>query len=108
MKNYNNYAEQVKRSVKSMVLFNNYPKISQYYSDYLPTDLNNAIFEHDQDIYQWYLVEIAFENEETDKLGIFYDDDLEVYILPVTHSGMPWGSVSARDLRNEFSSEVYA
>lgn len=100
MKKFESYKEQVNCSVESMVLFNRYPETSENWFDYVPemltTENSDGSYE---DVYQWYAVDIWQENEETERLGIFYDEDLELYILPVIHWGTPWEDVPAADLR---------
>ena len=99
MKEFNNYMEQVKDSVAQMVLFNNYPSINP---DYLDNDLHVGTLQslEDGNVYQWYAVEIiGNEDEETERLGIFWDEELEIYILPVTHFGTGWTGVSPVDER---------
>lgn len=91
MKKFESYKEQVNYSVESMVLFNKYTEVSENWFEYVPETLT------DKDVYQWYAVDIWQENEETERLGIFYDEDLELYILPVTHWGTPWEGVPAVD-----------
>lgn len=100
MENYNNYLEQVNNSIKNKVLFNNY--LSVVVEDIPLGDMQPATVKalEDGDIYQWYAVDIyGHENEETEKLGIFWDDTLELYILPVTHFGTLWEGVSPVDER---------
>lgn len=99
MKEFNNYMEQVKYSVSQMVLFNNYPSINP---DYLDNDLQTGTLQalEDGDVYQWYAVElVGGENEETERLGIFWDEVLEIYIMPVTHFGTIWTGVDPVDER---------
>lgn len=95
MKKFESYNEQVNYSVESMVLFNKYPEVSENWFEYIPDVLA------DEDVYQWFAVEIWRENEETERLGVFYDEDLEIYILPVTDFGTPWEGVSAVDFSEE-------
>ncbi|MCT4404786.1 hypothetical protein EFT43_07730 [Leuconostoc falkenbergense] len=87
MKEFNNYMEQVKYSVAQMVAFNNYPNVSEnYYENDLQAGTLQSL--EDGNVYQWYAVEIiGNEDEETERLGIFWDEDLEIYIMPVTHFG---------------------
>jgi hypothetical protein len=102
MKKFESYKEQVNYSVESMVLFNNYTKVSENWFEYVPTELTTEDEEGDyEDVYQWFAVEICRENEETKRLGIFYDEDLEIYILPVTHWGAMWEDVPAVDFSEE-------
>lgn len=99
MKEFNNYMEQVKYSAAQMVLFNNYPSVNP---DYLDNDLQAGTLQalENGDVYQWYAVEIiGNENEETERLGIFWDEVLEIYIMPVTHFGTGWTGVEPVDER---------
>lgn len=98
MKKFESYEEQVNYNVESMVLFNKYPEVSVNYFEYAPAELTTEDEEGCyEEVYQWFAVEICQENEETERLGIFYDEDLELYILPVTHWGTPWEGVPAAD-----------
>lgn len=91
MKKFENYEEQVDYSVENMVFFNKYTEISENWFKYIPDGLS------EEDEFQWFAVEIWQENEETERLGIFYDKDLELYILPVEQSSMPWNTLPAVD-----------
>lgn len=99
MTEFNNYMEQVKYSVSQMVLFNNYPNVSANYVDnYLQSGTLRSL--EYGNIYQWYAVEIiGDEDDETKRLGIFWDENLEIYIMPVTHFGTGWTGVSPVDER---------
>ena len=99
MKAFNNYMEQVQYSVSQMVLFNNYPNVNgEYFTDELQAGTLQAL--EDGAVYQWYAVEIiGDEDEETERLGIFWDEVLEIYIMPVTHFGTGWDGVSPVDER---------
>jgi len=93
-KSFINYAEQVKYSVLQKVLFNNYPIVNP---DYINNDLQVGTLQALEygDVYQWYAVELVLnEDTETERLGIFWDDTLEMYIMPVTHFGTSWTGVS--------------
>lgn len=94
MTEFNNYMEQVNYSVSQMVLFNNYPNISEnYYNNDLQAGTLQSL--EDGNVYQWYAVEIiGNEDEETERLGIFWDEVLEIYIMPVTHFGTGWTGVN--------------
>ena len=97
MKEFKNYMEQVKYSVAQMVAFNNYPNISENYFD---NDLQAGTLQalESGDVYQWYAVElVGGENKETKRLGIFWADELQIYILPVTHFGTGWAGVEPVD-----------
>lgn len=99
MKKFNNYMEQVKYSVAQMVLFNNYQNVSVNYVD---NDLQAGTLRSLEygNVYQWYAVEIiGNEDDETKRLGIFWDEDLEIYIMPVTHFGTGWAGVNQVDER---------
>lgn len=99
MKEFNNYMEQVKYSVSQMVAFNNYPNVNPNYFD---NDLQAGTLQSLEEdyVYQWYAVEIfGDENEETERLGIFWDEYLEIYIMPVTHFGTIWIGVEPVDER---------
>lgn len=99
MKEFKNYMEQVKYSVAQMVAFDNYPNVSKnYYDNDLQAGTLQAL--EDGDVYQWYAVELMLnESEETERLGIFWDEDLEIYIMPVTHFGTVWIGVNPVDER---------
>lgn len=101
MKEFNNYMEQVKYSVAQMVAFNNYPNVSgNYFDDDLQAGTLQSL--EDGNVYQWYAVEIiGNEDEETERLGIFWDEVLEIYIMPVTHFGTGWTGVNPVDEREE-------
>jgi len=86
MKKFNNYEEQVNSVVNGKILFNNYPKVSENFVEYLPENILNGIDE----VMQWFAVSIYEENETTKQLGIFYDEYLNLYILPVTFWGVSW------------------
>lgn len=99
MKEFNNYMEQVKYSVSQMVAFNNYPNVSEnFYENDLQAGTLQAL--EDGYVYLWYAVElVGGENEETERLGIFWDEYLEIYIMPVTHFGTIWTGVEPVDER---------
>lgn len=99
MKEFNNYMEQVKNSVAQMVAFNNYPNVNENFYD---NDLQAGTLQtlETGDVYQWYAVEIiGNEDEETERLGIFWDEELEIYIMPVTHFGTGWSAAYPVDER---------
>lgn len=98
MKEFNNYSEQVKNSVAQMVPFNNYPNVNvNYYNNLQAGTLHELEYDG---VYQWYAVDIiGNEDEETERLGIFWDVELEIYIMPVTHFGTNWDGVSPVDER---------
>lgn len=91
MKKFESYEEQVNYSVENMVFFNKYTEVSENWFEYIPDGLSG------EDEFQWFVVEIWQENEETERLGIFYDEDLELYILPVEQVGMPWNTLPVVD-----------
>ena len=99
MKGFNNYMEQVKYSVSQMVAFYNYPNVDGiYFNDDLQAGTKQSL--EDGNVYQWYAVElVGNENEETERLGIFWDEVLEIYIMPVTHVGTGWTGVEPVDER---------
>lgn len=86
MTKFKNYEEQVNSVVNSKVLFNNYPEVSDNFVEYLPEN----ILEGTEEVMQWFAVSIDEENETTKQLGIFYDEFLNLYILPVTFWGVSW------------------
>lgn len=86
MTKFNNYEEQVNSVVNSKVLFNNYSEVSENFTEYLPENILNGTDE----VIQWYAVSINEENKTTKQLGIFYDEYLDMYILPVTFWGVSW------------------
>lgn len=99
MTEFNNYLEQVNHTVKNKVPFNKYVTIMG--ADMID-EMQPAIVKALEygDVFQWFAVDIyGYENEETEKLGIFWDDTLELYILPVTHFGMLWEGVAPVDER---------
>lgn len=99
MTEFKNYMEQVKYSVDQMVAFNNYPSVNP---DYLDNNLQAGTLQalEDGNVYQWYAVELMLnESEETERLGIFWDEVLEIYIMPVTHFGTVWIGVNPVDER---------
>lgn len=101
MKEFKNYMEQVKHSVSQMVMFNNYVNVSEgrYYDGMQAGTIQSL---ENGDVYQWYAVElIGNEDEETERLGIFWDEVLEIYIMPVTHFGTEWTGVNPVDERDE-------
>ncbi|EEJ42644.1 hypothetical protein [Leuconostoc mesenteroides] len=99
MREFNNYMEQVKHSVSQMVAFNNYPNVSEnFYENDLQAGTLQAL--EDGYVYLWYAVgTVRGENEETERLGIFWDDDLDLHIMPVTHFGTIWTGVEPVDER---------
>ncbi len=51
----------------------------------------------DEEVFQWYIIaDPTFALEHTDEL-VFYDDELGVHVLGVTHWGTSWNYVSAPD-----------
>lgn len=49
------------------------------------------------EIFQWFIIQDpSFVMDHTDEL-IFYDNELDLYILGVTHFGTSWDYVSAPD-----------
>ena len=57
---------------------------------------SNYIFETIGSAYQLYMVELnGSYNEEHERLCIFYDEEVEAYILPVFHYGTAWSYVGA-------------
>ena len=57
---------------------------------------SNYIFETIGSAYQLYMVELnGSYNEEHERLCIFYDEEIEAYILPVFHYGTAWSYVGA-------------
>lgn len=54
------------------------------------------IYETIGSAYQLYMVELnGSYNEEHERLCIFYDEEVEAYILPVFHFGTAWSYVGA-------------
>lgn len=54
------------------------------------------IYETLGSVYQLYMVELSGSyNEEHERLCIFYDEEVEAYILPVFHFGTAWSYVGA-------------
>ena len=52
-------------------------------------------------MYQTYIVDIDSENEETERLGIWYDNELDAYFLPVFHFGTAWIGVPQMNYDSE-------
>lgn len=90
MKKFNNYEEQVNSVVHGKILFNSYPEVSYDFAGRLPENILKSADE----IIQWFAVSIDRENETTKQLGIFYDEYLNLYILPVTFWGVSWEQAS--------------
>lgn len=56
--------------------------------DYAPWD----------EVFQWYIIsDPSFAMEHSDEL-IFYDEELDLYLLAVTHFGTAWDCVPAPEL----------
>lgn len=63
-----------------------------------PIELIHGEIEDGDEIFQWYLVSNpSFAMEHSEEL-IFYDAELDLYILGVTHFGTSWDYVSAPEL----------
>lgn len=100
---YTNYLEQVNNSVSNMVQVDYMNMLNQFenWEDYtFITHLDENSDIDEIDVYKFFIVDIHEENEETNKLGIFFSSLLSAYILPVTDFGTPWESVEAVDLSN--------
>jgi len=91
MTKFNNYAEQVNSAVNGKVVYQNYPEVSRNFTDYLPEN----ILKSTDEVVQWFAVSIYGESETTKQLGIFYDEFLNLYILPVTFWGVSWEQAGA-------------
>lgn len=89
MTKFNNYLEQVNSSVTGMTVYTSYPEVSKYFKRYLPKNILKNV----DNVSQWFVVTIYEENENTQKLGIFYDEFLQLYILPVIFWGTSWEMV---------------
>lgn len=51
------------------------------------------------EVFQWYIIsDPSFIMEHTDEL-VFHDEELDLYILGVTHFGTSWDYVPAPDIR---------
>ncbi len=60
-------------------------------------ELINGNLDENIEIFQYYIISNPdFALKYTDEL-IFYDDELDLYILGVTHFGTIWSGVSAPD-----------
>lgn len=89
MTEFNNYAEQVNSAVNGMVAYNNYTEVSRDFTKYLPKNILNG----QDEVVEWFVVSIYGESETTERLGIFYDEFLNLYILPVMTWGTSWEQV---------------
>lgn len=50
------------------------------------------------EVFQWYIIsDPSFAMEHSDEL-IFYDEELDLYLLAVTHFGTAWDCVPAPEL----------
>ena len=64
-----------------------------------PLILENGDWDDGDEIFQWYIVSNpTFALQHTDEL-MFYDDELDLHVLGVTHWGTAWDYVSAPDIR---------
>ncbi|MGK4094478.1 hypothetical protein AB0X79_08160 [Pediococcus pentosaceus] len=86
MTEFNNYAEQVNSAVNGMVAYNNYTEVSRDFTEYLPKNILNS----QDEVVEWFVVSIYGESKTTEQLGIFYDEFLNLYILPVMTWGVSW------------------
>lgn len=89
MTKFDNYLQQVNSEVTGRVSYPSYPEASKYFTEYLP----EKILDNVENVVQWFAVTIYEENENTQKLGIFYDEFLQLYILPVMFGGISWDMV---------------
>ena len=67
------------------------PEDTETDSDEYQEAESDYIFETIGSAYQLYMVELnGSYNEEHERLCIFYDEEVEAYILPVFHFGTAW------------------
>ena len=95
-----NYKEQVNNSVINMFNLNTFPDLlakAEAWDDMRFMTYNQETDE-ETEVFQWYLVEIYNEDEDADKLGIFFSELLQSYVMPVTHFGTAWDYVKPVDL----------
>lgn len=60
-------------------------------------DIVSGEWDDDTEIFQWYIVsDPSFTIDHTDEL-VFHDDELDLYVLGVTHWGTSWDYVPAPD-----------
>lgn len=72
------------------------PEDTETDSDEYQEAESDYIFETLNSVYQFYMVELnGSYNEEHERLCIFYDEEVEAYILPVFHYGTAWSYVGA-------------
>lgn len=74
-----------------MVLCNNIARVDENLFD----NLENGNYSHDVEIFQYYIVNnhgAEYLKNYTREI-VFYSDLLDVYVLGVTHFGMPWEGV---------------
>ena len=76
----------------SLILCNNI--INQYESLELQSGFNDDGWEECDDIYQYYIIDddTAKRMIELDEI-VYYHNDLDIYILGVTHYGTNWGYI---------------
>lgn len=54
-------------------------------------------WEEGDEVFQWYIIsDLTFAIQHTNEL-VFYDNELDVHVLGVTHWGTSWDYVSAPD-----------
>ena len=88
--NIKTYAD-LARTVGDMVLANEMAK--------RPLELVSGDCAPWDEVFQWYIIsDPSFIMEHTDEL-VFHDEELDLYILGVTHFGTGWDYVPAPDIR---------
>ena len=74
------------------------PKDTELDSEEYQEAESDYIFEMLNSVYQFYMVELnGSYNEEHERLCIFYDNEVDAYILPVFHFGTSWDYISPMD-----------
>lgn len=94
----------------NMILCNNIPQVDEYLFDNIENgdfityygengnecDEGQSVDQYENDIFQWYII----DNSTAERLKrstselVFYSEQLDVYILGVTHFGTAWDYVS--------------
>lgn len=106
MSKYRNFNEQVDDNLKSLSLFNedlpeNYwDELFTHILDNTSSDLEidelvESIWQDLEGVYQVYQVTLKGDyNQNHVDMQIIYDDDLEIYLMPVYCFGISWSMVA--------------
>lgn len=91
------YKRLVERFFDSMILCNKMGERYEHLEVVAGTDYDEEN-DYYYDIYQYYIVDGCFDEDILAKVGdelgvVYYDDELEVYVLGVQHFGTSWGYV---------------